>query len=93
MDIIVTLPIKYDFGPKLRIAGTKFGIAYWHIGRKPKNAARGEHIYFLQNDSIRWRAVIDWVDEDIDFINVEELPQPWVTMKGFRGFRYYREEH
>lgn len=89
-DIIVTIPKGYDFLNKLvRLHN------YWRVPKWPKDTEPGEHIYFVQNGEIRYRATISENQEgwpkEIDFENIEELPYPRERMVGFRGYRYRRD--
>lgn len=92
MDIIVTIPMKYDFQHKIELEDKGYTL-YWFIGKRPKDTESGDYIYFLQDGAIRWKAIIHqvWKDE-VDFTNVMNV-RPTIPMKGFRGFRYYREDH
>ena len=88
MDIIITVPKGYDFGNKLvRLHN------YWRLPRWPKNTEPGEHIYFVQDGEVRWKATISDLQEgmpnEMDFERLEELPEPRRKMMGFQGYRYY----
>lgn len=90
-DIIVTVPKDYDFQDKIDMCNDGYTTS-WFIGRRPRYAEYGDKIYFLQNNAVQWVADITQVwDDEIDFINVKEMPQPQTEMKGFRGFRYLEE--
>ena len=89
MDIIVTIPRDYDFTSKLARLSS-----YWRVRRWPKNTEPGERIYFVQHGEVRYWATISNYQPghptELDFEDVKELSEPRQKMKGFQGYRYYR---
>ena len=89
MNIIVTVPKNYNMKSKF---ATNF--PYWRLSRWPKNAEPGDHIYFVHDDEVKFKALISDTQRgsekgEIDFEGLEKLPEPRQKMKGFRGYQYY----
>lgn len=84
-DIVVTAPKDYNF-PREKMGP---GDYYWFMGRTPQHLTEGETIYFVWRGHLRFKARVTGVTSyGVDFTDAEELPEPWNTMSGFRGFMY-----